>query len=172
MPIFLICEYSSGMLNSKTRELIALQEEAQARLAETRRAFLDGMKIAKEVKSDLDYVHRKVKCADPYPGRSQLWFANHNVSIESLSKRQSESKTCRMPGPLMTVMLTRLTTDIQSNTTWHVIVYPLLLSSWCVLYYPVSSTFGGCITFFVFVFNHSSCIISNFFCRELWRAMA
>ncbi|KAL0635937.1 hypothetical protein Q9L58_005075 [Maublancomyces gigas] len=52
---------TSGMLNSKTRELIALQEEAQARLAETRRAFLDGMKIAKEVKSDLDYVHRKVK---------------------------------------------------------------------------------------------------------------
>ncbi|KAH0605807.1 uncharacterized protein H6S33_004264 [Morchella sextelata] len=52
---------TSGMLNSKTRELIALQEEAQARLAETKRAFLDGMKIAKEVKSDLDYVHRKVK---------------------------------------------------------------------------------------------------------------
>jgi hypothetical protein len=52
------------MLNSKTRELIALQEEAQARLAETKRAFLDGMKIAKEVKSDLDYVHRKVKYAE------------------------------------------------------------------------------------------------------------
>lgn len=54
------------MLNSKTRELIALQEEAQARLAETRRAFLEGMKIAKEVKSDLDYVHRKVKCAESH----------------------------------------------------------------------------------------------------------
>ncbi|CUS15518.1 unnamed protein product [Tuber aestivum] len=52
---------TSGMLNSKTRELIALQEEAQARLAETRRCFLEGMKVAKEVKSDLDYVHRKVK---------------------------------------------------------------------------------------------------------------
>lgn len=64
-PHFLIYEYSSGMLNSKTRELVALQAEAQARLAETRRAFLDGMKIAKEVKSDLDYVHRKVKCAIP-----------------------------------------------------------------------------------------------------------
>jgi hypothetical protein len=49
------------MLNSKTRELIALQEEAQARLAETRRAFVEGMKIAKEVKADLDYVHRKVR---------------------------------------------------------------------------------------------------------------
>ncbi|KAI5848910.1 hypothetical protein BZA05DRAFT_89990 [Tricharina praecox] len=52
---------TSGMLNSKTRELIALQEEAQARLAETRRSFVEGMKIAKEVKADLDYVHRKVR---------------------------------------------------------------------------------------------------------------
>lgn len=51
----------SGMLNSKTRELIALQEEAQARLAETRKSFVEGMKIAKEVKADLDYVHRKVR---------------------------------------------------------------------------------------------------------------
>ncbi|KAL7272841.1 hypothetical protein RUND412_004338 [Rhizina undulata] len=52
---------TSGMLNSKTRELIALQEEAQARLAETRKSFLEGMKVAKEVKSDLEYVHRRVK---------------------------------------------------------------------------------------------------------------
>lgn len=52
---------TSGMLNSKTRELIALQEEAQARLVETRKSFVEGMKIAKEVKADLDYVHRKVK---------------------------------------------------------------------------------------------------------------
>ncbi|KAF8533960.1 hypothetical protein BDD12DRAFT_461386 [Trichophaea hybrida] len=52
---------TSGMLNSKTRELIALQEEAQIRLAETRRSFVEGMKIAKEVKADLDYVHRKVR---------------------------------------------------------------------------------------------------------------
>ncbi|KAA8914500.1 hypothetical protein FN846DRAFT_561596 [Sphaerosporella brunnea] len=52
---------TSGMLNSKTRELAALQEEAQARVAETRRAFLEGMKIAKEVKADLDFVHRKVR---------------------------------------------------------------------------------------------------------------
>lgn len=53
------------MLNSKTRELVALQEEAQARLAETRRSFVEGMKIAKEAKADLDYVHRKVRCAPP-----------------------------------------------------------------------------------------------------------
>ena len=51
------------MLNSKTRELMALQEEAQARLAETRRSFVEGMKIAKEAKADLDFVHRKVRCA-------------------------------------------------------------------------------------------------------------
>jgi len=55
------------MLNSKTRELIALQEEAQARLAETRKSFVEGMKIAKEVKADLDYVHRKVRYVRPPP---------------------------------------------------------------------------------------------------------
>lgn len=52
---------TSGILNAKNRELMALQEEAQARLAETRRSFIEGMKVAKEVKQDLDYVHRKVK---------------------------------------------------------------------------------------------------------------
>jgi len=55
------------MLNSKTRELIALQEEAQARLVETRKSFVEGMKIAKEVKADLDYVHRKVKYVSSSP---------------------------------------------------------------------------------------------------------
>lgn len=51
---------TSGMLNSKTRELVALQEEAQRRIAETRRSFVEGMKVAKQVKGDLDYVQRKV----------------------------------------------------------------------------------------------------------------
>ena len=49
------------MLNSKTRELIALQEEAAARLAQTRRNFMEGMRVAKEVKADLEYVHKRVK---------------------------------------------------------------------------------------------------------------
>lgn len=49
------------MLNSKTRELIALQEEAAARLAQTKRSFLEGMKVAKEVKSDLEYMHKRVQ---------------------------------------------------------------------------------------------------------------
>ena len=48
------------MLNSKTRELIALQEEAAARLAQTKRTFMEGMKNAKEVKADLEYVHKRV----------------------------------------------------------------------------------------------------------------
>ncbi|KAI5789751.1 hypothetical protein DFH27DRAFT_592293 [Peziza echinospora] len=51
---------TSGLLNSKTRELIALQEEAAARLAQTKRSFLEGMKVAKEVKADLEYVHKRV----------------------------------------------------------------------------------------------------------------
>lgn len=52
---------ASGMLNAKSRELLAVQEEAQAKLAETRRALLDGMRAAREVKQDLEFVHRKVK---------------------------------------------------------------------------------------------------------------
>ncbi|KAF8476156.1 hypothetical protein BDZ91DRAFT_208543 [Kalaharituber pfeilii] len=51
---------TSGMLNSKTRELIALQEEAAARLAQTKRSFMEGMRIAKEVKADLECVHKRV----------------------------------------------------------------------------------------------------------------
>lgn len=53
------------MLNSKTRELVALQEEAQRRIAETRRSFVEGMKVAKQVKGDLDYVQRKVEFVTP-----------------------------------------------------------------------------------------------------------
>lgn len=83
------------MLNSKTRELVALQEEAQARLAETRKAFLDGMKIAKEVKSDLDYVHRKVKCAIPISWTGSIVVLTNAPLIESLSKKQNESKSSR-----------------------------------------------------------------------------
>lgn len=51
---------TSGMLNSKTRELMALQEETAARLAQTKRSFIEGMRVAKEVKADLDYVHKRV----------------------------------------------------------------------------------------------------------------
>lgn len=53
------------MINSKTRELMALQEEAAARLAQTKRSFMEGMKVAKEVKADLDYVHKRVMFVPP-----------------------------------------------------------------------------------------------------------
>lgn len=39
---------------------MALQEEATARLAQTKKSFYEGMKVAKEVKADLDYVYRRV----------------------------------------------------------------------------------------------------------------
>lgn len=51
----------SGILNAKTRELQELQAEAQRKMAETRRAFLEGMRAAKEVKADLEWVDRKVR---------------------------------------------------------------------------------------------------------------
>ncbi|EWC46111.1 hypothetical protein DRE_04685 [Drechslerella stenobrocha 248] len=50
---------TSGMLNAKTRELMELQALAQKRLGETRKNFLDGMRIAKQVKSDLEMLQKK-----------------------------------------------------------------------------------------------------------------
>ncbi|EGX45843.1 hypothetical protein TWF173_007126 [Orbilia oligospora] len=50
---------TSGMLNAKTRELMELQAMAQKRLAETRANFLDGMKVAKKVKGDLEWLQKK-----------------------------------------------------------------------------------------------------------------
>jgi len=38
-----------------------LQALAQSRLAETRANFLDGMRVAKEVKQDLEWVQRRVE---------------------------------------------------------------------------------------------------------------
>ncbi|KAK6503685.1 hypothetical protein TWF481_008688 [Arthrobotrys musiformis] len=50
---------TSGLLNAKTRELMELQALAQKRLAETRANFLDGMKVAKKVKGDLEWLQKK-----------------------------------------------------------------------------------------------------------------
>lgn len=61
------------MLNSKTRELMALQEEATARLALTKKSFIEGMKVAKEVKADLDYVYRRVMYVPFF--QESLWEA-------------------------------------------------------------------------------------------------
>ncbi|RVD85170.1 uncharacterized protein DFL_003501 [Arthrobotrys flagrans] len=63
---------TSGILNAKTRELMELQAMAQKRLAETRANFLDGMKVAKKVKGDLEWLQKrtdalKAKAEQRYP---------------------------------------------------------------------------------------------------------
>jgi hypothetical protein len=55
-----VCGTSSGALNAKHRELLALQAEAQRRLASSRANFADGMKAAKEVKKDLEWTQKRV----------------------------------------------------------------------------------------------------------------
>lgn len=54
-----ICN-SSGKLNAKHRELLELQQQAQARLARTRERFQDGMRDAREVRGDLEWTQKKV----------------------------------------------------------------------------------------------------------------
>ncbi|EPS44468.1 hypothetical protein H072_1576 [Dactylellina haptotyla CBS 200.50] len=50
---------TSGLLNAKTRELMELQAMAQKRMSETRANFLDGMRVAKQVKTDLEWLQKK-----------------------------------------------------------------------------------------------------------------
>lgn len=50
----------SGRLNAKNRELMDLQQQAQARLARTRERFAEGMRDAREVRSDLEWTQKKV----------------------------------------------------------------------------------------------------------------
>ncbi|KAF3917579.1 hypothetical protein AA313_de0203763 [Arthrobotrys entomopaga] len=63
---------TSGMLNAKNRELMELQALAAKRLTETRANFLDGMRVAKQVKNDLEWLQKKtdalkVKAEQRYP---------------------------------------------------------------------------------------------------------
>ncbi|KAI9884561.1 MAG: transport between ER and Golgi ATPase protein [Watsoniomyces obsoletus] len=51
---------TSGALNAKHRELLALQAEAQRRLVSSRANFADGVKAAKEVKRDLEWTQKRV----------------------------------------------------------------------------------------------------------------
>jgi hypothetical protein len=51
---------TSGKLNAKHRELLELQQQAQARLARTRERFQDGMRDAREVRGDLEWTQKKV----------------------------------------------------------------------------------------------------------------
>ena len=87
---------SSGMLNSKTRELTALQEETAARLAQTKIAFLEGMKAAREVKADLEYVHKRVKYDASraiLPNIESLTQHQYRVGIFSLRPNKSTLKS-------------------------------------------------------------------------------
>jgi hypothetical protein len=51
---------TSGKLNAKHRELLELQQQAQARLSRTRERFQEGMRDAREVRSDLEWTQKKV----------------------------------------------------------------------------------------------------------------
>lgn len=50
----------SGQLNAKQRELLELQALMQRRLKGARANFADGIKAAKETKSDLEWTHKRV----------------------------------------------------------------------------------------------------------------
>ncbi|KAJ9149783.1 Biogenesis of lysosome-related organelles complex 1 subunit KXD1 [Pleurostoma richardsiae] len=67
---------TSGKLNSKHRELLELQKQAQARLAKTRARFAEGMQDAREVRADLEWTQKKVtslknKAAKKHPKEYQ-----------------------------------------------------------------------------------------------------
>jgi len=51
---------TSGKMNAKQRELMDLQRQAQARLARTRERFADGMRDARDVRSDLEWTQKKM----------------------------------------------------------------------------------------------------------------
>ncbi|CAK7233234.1 hypothetical protein SBRCBS47491_008539 [Sporothrix bragantina] len=51
---------ASGLLNDKQRELMELQQKAQARLAKMRGRFADGMRDAREVRADLEWSQKKL----------------------------------------------------------------------------------------------------------------
>ncbi|OAA57471.1 hypothetical protein SPI_07130 [Niveomyces insectorum RCEF 264] len=51
---------TSGRLNDKQRELLELQQKAQARLAKARTRFAEGMRDAREVRADLEWSQKKL----------------------------------------------------------------------------------------------------------------
>lgn len=51
---------TSGALNAKHRELQALQQQARDRLASSRANFKEGLKAAREVRSDLEWTGKRV----------------------------------------------------------------------------------------------------------------
>ena len=103
------------MLNSKTRELAELQEEAVRKMEETRRAFADGMRVAKEVRGDLEVVHRKVRV------------------LKQKTERKYVSESIATHNTLLTK-----TADIRSSIIWLVSRYrrrcskPKGIFFWCI----------------------------------------
>ncbi|KAI1433476.1 hypothetical protein GGR50DRAFT_503581 [Xylaria sp. CBS 124048] len=51
---------TSGALNAKHRELLELQAKAQARLAQSRARFADGLRDAQEVRTNLEWTSKKL----------------------------------------------------------------------------------------------------------------
>ncbi|KAK7207639.1 hypothetical protein BZA70DRAFT_271834 [Myxozyma melibiosi] len=63
---------SSGLLNSKSRELQQMQELSTKRIYETRASFVEGLRTLREVQKDLKWVQRHVdslkkKVSSKYP---------------------------------------------------------------------------------------------------------
>lgn len=57
----LTLSHSSGQLNAKQRELLELQALMQRRIKGARANFAEGIKAAKETKSDLEWTHKRVR---------------------------------------------------------------------------------------------------------------
>lgn len=51
---------TSGLLNAKSKEIQTLQAEVVERLNELKTIFAEGMKNAKNVQKDLDWIHKRV----------------------------------------------------------------------------------------------------------------
>ncbi|TKA71987.1 hypothetical protein B0A49_07371 [Cryomyces minteri] len=78
---------SSGQLNAKTRELLALQALARSRLAATRTNFAEGIKAAKEVQRDLEWTQKRVtamnqRAAQKYPSQYQAASERYPAPVD------------------------------------------------------------------------------------------
>lgn len=52
---------TSGLLNSKSKEIQQLQADVAERLGELKALFTEGMKNAKTVQKDLDWIHKRIQ---------------------------------------------------------------------------------------------------------------
>ncbi|KAM3555928.1 hypothetical protein MY1884_005320 [Beauveria asiatica] len=76
---------TSGKLNAKHRELADLQRQAQARLARTRERFQEGMRDAREVRSDLEWTQKKVSTL--------------NAKVSRMHPKEYAKARARFPSP-------------------------------------------------------------------------